>query len=86
MEKKADLQLVQKTFLQVKVIPRAKNPGVLRREDGSFVVRVTAPPEKGKANQEVMERLASFFNLPLKRFQIHKGHTSRHKVIVINEP
>jgi len=45
---------------------------------------VTAPPEKGQANREVLARLAAYLNLPLQRIQIHRGHTSRYKVIVID--
>ena len=85
MKKKGSPRPIKKTYLQVKVLPRAKNPGVFPQENGSFIVRVTSPPEKGKANREVLERLAAYFNLPLKRIQIHQGHTSRDKLIVIND-
>ncbi|HHF42303.1 MAG: hypothetical protein DRI99_01785 [Candidatus Aminicenantes bacterium] len=84
MEKKSSPHSIKKRYLQVKVFPRSKNPGVFPQENGTFIVRVTAPPEKGQANREVLARLAAYLNLPLQRIQIHRGHTSRYKVIVID--
>lgn len=72
-------------LLKVKVIPRAKNPGVLRRDDGVIIVRVKAPPQKGQANREVLERLASFLGRDRSHLQIQQGHTSRIKIIAVKE-
>ena len=45
-------------LLEVKVQPRSKKPGVEKLADGTYRVRVLAAPERGRANREVLERLA----------------------------
>jgi uncharacterized protein (TIGR00251 family) len=44
---------------------------------------VTAAPEKGKANQALIELLASEFNLPKSRVSILRGNTTRIKQVEI---
>jgi len=65
--------------IQVKVIPNSKTRGV-EEKDGVFVVRVTSPPEKGKANKEVVEVLEKYFG---KKARIISGHQSRRKIVEI---
>src|SRR5690349_20302334 len=45
----------------VRVIPRAKRRAVEPQPDGSLLVRVTAPPEDGRANDAVLEAVAEHF-------------------------
>ena len=53
-------------------------------EDGSVVVRVTSPPEKGKANEACLELLARALNVPRQDVQLARGHHSRDKVFVVD--
>lgn len=69
--------------IQVKVHTRAKRPGVEQISASEFKVRVTAPPDKGQANREVIKRLADFFNLPPSSLTIIRGQTAPHKIIKI---
>jgi uncharacterized protein (TIGR00251 family) len=69
------------TLLSVKVQPRSKTPGVEKLPDGSFRVRVLTAPEKGRANREVIERLAEFLDVPPSRLEIVRGETSSSKRI-----
>jgi uncharacterized protein (TIGR00251 family) len=66
-------------LLSVKVQPRSKAPGVLKLNDGSFRVRVQAAPDRGRANREVIERLAEFLDVPPSRLKIVRGETSPNK-------
>lgn len=66
-------------ILRVKVQPRSKTPGVEELGPDSFRVRVTAAPEKGRANREVVERLAGHLAIPPARLTLLRGGASTHK-------
>ena len=68
--------------LDVRVQPRAKKNELLVR-DGRVVVRVTAPPADGRANEAVCALLAKFLGLPRRAVQVERGATARDKVISI---
>lgn len=69
--------------ISVKVVPRAKKPGVEKLADGSWRVAVSAPAESGKANAAVVDALAKHFDVPKSSIQILRGETSRLKLIEI---
>jgi len=50
---------------------------------GVLRVRVAAPPVKGKANRELLALLSQFLNVNQGALTITRGHTSRHKTIVV---
>lgn len=70
--------------LNVKVQPRAKRNTVEVSDDGAVTIRVTAAPEKGKANIAAVKLLASRLDLPRASVSIIRGHTSRNKVVRVN--
>lgn len=49
----------------------------------TIVVGVKAKPVGGKANAEVVKKIAGYFNVPVSRVTIISGHTSRRKVVEI---
>ncbi len=63
--------------LKIKVIPKASRNRVLIK-DGRVVVYVTAPPEKGKANREVLKLLKRLTGVGVK---IVSGEKAREKVV-----
>ena len=70
--------------LSLKVIPKAsKNEVVGLLDDGSLKVKVTAAPEKGKANAAVCELLADAFDVPKRNVTVVAGDTSRTKTVVV---
>jgi uncharacterized protein len=71
------------TLLEVKVQPRSKAPGVEKLADGSFRVRVRAAPERGRANREVVKRLAEFLDVPPSRLSVVRGEASSSKWIKV---
>ena len=73
-------------IIKVKVTPRAKRPGIETAADGTLIVKVRAPPEKGRANAVVMEALAEHFHVAKGAVRIVHGHTSRCKLVEINQP
>jgi uncharacterized protein len=52
-------------------------------EDGTLKVRVTAQPERGKANEQMREVLAEHFSVPKNCVEVVRGATSRRKRIRI---
>jgi len=46
-------------------------------------VYVIAPPEGGKANEELVAVLAGALGIARSRIAIVRGHTSRSKVVVV---
>ena len=47
-------------------------------------VRVTAPSERGKANEALVELLASALEVPKGCIKLLRGHTSAHKLISVD--
>ena len=70
-------------LLRIKVVPgssRSKVDGWL----GEFLkVRVTAKPEKGKANEAVVALLADVLHVPKKNISISSGGFSSKKLLKI---
>ncbi|NPA51288.1 MAG: DUF167 domain-containing protein [Aquificae bacterium] len=70
-------------IVDVKVKPNSKKEQILKIDENSFEIRVKEPPEKGRANQKVIELLAKFYKIPKSKIKIKKGKTSSRKIIEI---
>ena len=69
--------------IYVKVIPRAGKNEVVKISEEQYKVKVTAAPEKGKANEAVVKLLAEYFNVQKSLINIVGGRTARTKIINI---
>jgi uncharacterized protein (TIGR00251 family) len=70
--------------LRVKVIPRsAKTEIVGEMADGTLKIKIAAPPEKGKANEELVRFLSAHYGM--KRVEIISGHTAALKMVRLQE-
>jgi uncharacterized protein (TIGR00251 family) len=67
--------------LQIRVVPRAKRNSIEIGSDGQVKVRVTAVPERGKANAAVIALLSKRFGVPKRDIEIVRGHTARDKTV-----
>jgi len=67
-------------ILTVKAQTRSKTPGVEELGPDYFRVRVRSAPEKGRANAEVIERLASHLGIPPSRLKLVRGAASSQKM------
>jgi Uncharacterized conserved protein len=65
--------------VEAKVIPGASRSELAGLRDGALLVRVAAPPEKGKANEELRACLAAALGLSKSEIELIAGATSRHK-------
>jgi uncharacterized protein (TIGR00251 family) len=71
------------TRLEIRVIPRAKRNEVGGDRGGRLIVRTTAAPVDGQANDAVRKLVAEHLGVPVRRVQIVSGHHSRDKSLSI---
>lgn len=70
--------------LAIRVTPRAsKNEIVEVMSDGTVRIRLTASPSEGKANEALVEFLASVLDVKRSRIEIVAGVTGRDKLVSI---
>lgn len=68
--------------IEVRVTPNASREQVTL--DGErFLIRVTCPPEDGKANKAVTKLLAKALGLSPSRLTLLRGHAGRDKVFQV---
>ncbi len=72
-----------KRLLTVRVHPGSRRTGVERLAEDEFRVHVLSPPEKGRANKDVVAALGDYFGLPAGRIRIVRGEKSRVKMIAL---
>lgn len=65
--------------------PRSGRREVIRISDDEYKVKVTAAPEKGKANEQVIELLAGYFSVPKSFVRIAGGKSTKTKIIDIEK-
>jgi uncharacterized protein len=73
------------TRLSIKVQPNAGRNEVIGLTNGVWKIKIAAPPEKGKANKELIEFLSDTLKLRKDRVTILKGETSHNKVVAIED-
>jgi uncharacterized protein (TIGR00251 family) len=71
-------------LVSVRVKPNSKNPRIEQAEDGTLTAYLKSPPIQGKANQELIARLAESFGVPKSRLRIKSGLASRTKLVEID--
>jgi hypothetical protein len=69
------------TRLRLRVSPGARRAGIVGRYGEAWKVRVTAPPERGLANEAVLRLLSDKLQLPLSGLSVVSGLTGRDKVV-----
>ena len=79
---------VDEVIIEVSARPGAPRRGVIGVTADRLVIGVNSRPEKGKANDELIELLAREMRVPRSALLIVKGEASRRKTIriVTHEP
>jgi len=72
-------------ILPVRAQPGARRNGITGVHAGELKVAVTQAPEKGKANQALIEVLATFLSLKRSQISLISGETAGHKKFQISE-
>ncbi len=69
--------------IELKVITKAKKEDVRKVSENSYRIKVSMPPEKGKANKRVIELLSEKFGVKKQNIKIVSGETSSRKILEI---
>ena len=69
------------TRLRLRVAPGARRSEIIGRHGDAWRVRVSAAPERGRANDELLELLARTLELPRPQLTLVSGATSRDKLV-----
>ena len=72
------------TRLRIRVSPGARTTELVGRHGEAWKVRVSAPPENGRANDAVLSLLAERVGLPRRAVSIVSGHAGREKVVQVD--
>jgi uncharacterized protein YggU (UPF0235/DUF167 family) len=72
---------VEATRLAVRVAPGAARAGVVGRHGDAWKLRVSAAPERGKANAAVVRLVATASGLTERDIRVVSGHGARDKIL-----
>jgi uncharacterized protein (TIGR00251 family) len=70
-------------MLPVRVQPGARRNGIVGAHGGALKIAVTQAPEKGKANEGVVEELCAALKLRRAQVELISGATARQKRFLI---
>jgi uncharacterized protein len=68
----------------LRVVPGVGKPGVVGRYGEAWKLRVSAPPERGKANEAALELLARTLGVAATNLRLVAGHASRDKTVEVS--
>ena len=71
--------------ISVKVLPKSSKNEIVGWEGEILKVRLTAAPEKGKANEALIALLAKEYGVAKSNITILKGATSQRKLVEIKD-
>ncbi len=80
------LEVNEKTdgvVIHVRAQPGARRNAVTGTHDGALKIAVSAAPERGKANEAIIEVLANYLSVPRFNIQQISGATHRQKAFYI---
>ncbi len=66
-------------ILPVRASPGAKRDSLAGEHAGALKIAVSAPPDKGKANEAIIEVLSETLDVPKSNITLITGATSRQK-------
>lgn len=69
----------------VKVKPKSKIAKVEKIDDNNYIISVKEAPEKGRANDAVINLLTAHFKTLKNNINISCGHKCKNKIIEIKE-
>ena len=72
------------TLLSVKLQPRASKNEIGERLGDELKIKVTAPPVDAAANEALLKLLAEKLDCARGKVELLRGHTARHKTILLH--
>ena len=70
-------------LLSIRVVPGSRKEGILGVHGDRLKVAVHAAPEKGKANDALIEVLSRQLGLRKNQIVLHQGATNQNKVVLL---
>jgi uncharacterized protein len=70
--------------LRVRLQPKARENRIVGDRDGALLVRVTAPPIEGKANEALRKLIAKRAGVGRSRVVVVRGTASRDKLVRVD--
>lgn len=71
--------------IYIKVNPKSSQQKIEKLENGNYKVWLKAVPEKGLANQELIDFLAEYFAVSKSQIEIVGGKTSSRKIVDVGK-
>lgn len=71
-------------LIDVKVKTNSSKKEVVKKDSG-YIVSLHSSPRDGKANKELIEFLAEYFDVPKSNIEILKGIKGRNKIVSIEK-
>ncbi len=71
------------TKISVKVQPNAGRNEIVGLVEGVWKIKIGAPPDKGKANKELLDFLSEVLNIRKDCLNLVRGQTSHNKTIEV---
>ena len=68
----------------MRVVPGVGKPGVVGRYGEAWKLRVSARPERGRANEAALELLARTLGVSATNLRLVAGHASRDKTVEVS--
>ncbi|MCK4967937.1 MAG: DUF167 domain-containing protein [Candidatus Aenigmarchaeota archaeon] len=72
-------------LIKVKVFPKAHQNEVIKKSPDQFVVKIKAKPERGLANQLLLEELSKYWQISIEKIRIIRGLKRKNKILEIKE-
>ena len=70
-------------LLSIKLQPRTSTNAIGAPLGDELRIKVTAPPVDAAANEALLRLLARTLDCPRNRIELLRGHTSRHKTVLL---
>lgn len=70
--------------IRVRLQPRARSTEIVGEREGALVVRVTAPPLDGRANEALRKLIAKRLRIGVGRVSVVRGASSRDKLVAVD--
>ena len=71
------------SILSVRAQPGARRTGIIGEVGGALKIAVSAPPDKGKANEAIVEVLRDVLGVKSSQIELLTGFSSRQKRFLI---
>ena len=69
--------------IPIKVQPNSNHNEVVGVVNGVWKIKIAAPPDKGKANKELVDFLSEWLDIKKDHINILRGQTSHNKIVEI---